>query len=75
VEGAGAHAHVIGLQDQAALGAPKGMEAQDHFLERKRAGLIRHGHGLWRMGGFRSTGQQQGYDNRDRSSTGMKAAL
>jgi hypothetical protein len=33
VKRARAHAHVIGLQDQAALLAPEVMEGQDHVLK------------------------------------------
>ena len=38
VEGAGAHLHIIGLQDHAALARPELVQAQDQFLETRFAG-------------------------------------
>jgi hypothetical protein len=50
MEGTGAHFHVVGLQDDAALLGPEILELQDQVLEGKRVDLVRarragRGHG------------------------------
>ena len=37
VEGAGAHLHVVGLQDHAALLGPEALQRQDQVLERRKS--------------------------------------
>jgi hypothetical protein len=60
MERARAHAHVVRLQDQAALFAPERVKAQDHVLQAERPrggclGMIGHGPRLWPMEARKST--------------------
>ncbi len=48
MEGAGAHLHVVGLQDDATLLGPEPLEGQDEALERTfRAHVVRQGVHRW----------------------------